>query len=96
MASQPTVDPDIDRIRQVLRDMFHAPDNSRVEVSHSSGSYLRAIVVSDEFENEGAASRQERVWQYLQQSSLDPSLLNRLFGVHPYTWNEFREEFQET
>jgi len=57
---------------------------------------LRAIVVSDEFENEGAASRQDRVWEHLKKSALKPDLLTRLFGVHPYTWKEFREEFQET
>lgn len=96
MASQPTVEPDLDRIRETLKGIFRAPENCRIDIFHSSGPYLRAIVVSDEFENEGAASRQERLWQHLQQSSLDPDLLNRLFGVHPYTWNEFREEFQET
>jgi acid stress-induced BolA-like protein IbaG/YrbA len=96
MASQPTVDPDLDQVCQALKGMFRAPDNCRVEVFHSSGPYLRAIVVSDEFENEGAASRQERVWEHLKKSALGPDLLTRLFGVHPYTWKEFREEFQET
>ncbi len=96
MVSKPTVDPELDQIRQVLSGIFHDPGASRVEVFHTSGPYFRAIVVSDEFQGQDAGERQKRVWAFLRQSELDVDLMNRLFGVHPYTWREFREEFQET
>lgn len=96
MASSPALDPDVERVRQLLLQMLQAPREGRVDVLPSSGPYLRAILVSDEFKGEGPASRQNRVWAYLRSSCAEQALLNRLFGVHPYTWDEFREQFQES
>jgi acid stress-induced BolA-like protein IbaG/YrbA len=96
MASQPYVDPELDQLKQSLRGLFKRPDESRIDVFHSSGPNFRAIVVSDEFKGQAATTRQTRIWDYLRESSLDADLVNRLFAVHPYTWEEFREQFQET
>ena len=95
MAHQPTVMQDIRDIEDALRAFVAPSGREYVYVFESSGPYLRAIVVSDFFANMNAAARQEAVRQHLRQN-LQPRVLAKLFGVHPYTWEEYGDNFQQS
>lgn len=78
-----------------MEQMFQPNDRHRIDVVRSSGSFLRAVVVSDSFAGQDAASRQELTWRHLG-TRHSKELLNRLFGVHPYTWREFLDEVPQS
>ncbi|HEY3243793.1 MAG TPA: hypothetical protein VGM03_10620 [Phycisphaerae bacterium] len=94
MVAQAALDPKVEEpIRRALESMLSPGRPHRIEVFRSTRPFLRAIVVSDDFEQMGASQRQDFIWSRLRTTALDAELLNRLWGVHPYTWSEFKEEF---
>jgi hypothetical protein len=92
MAEQATVMSDIRTIENALRDYVGGPGKSHIYVFESSEPYLRAIVVSDHFLGHGVTARQNEIWTFLD-GTLPPDVRRRLFGVHPYTWEEYRRSF---
>jgi len=95
MASQPALDPDVDRIREALAGLLAPGRPYRIEFIHGPWPFLRAILVSDDFEGMHVGQRQEWIWSRLR-DGLDAKLNSRLFSVYPCTWNEARNEFEET
>lgn len=92
MAKRATLRDDIHQIEEVLRKLL--ADEDRVYVFEAPGEYVRAIVVSDRFAGRDAATRQEDVWAHLKRH-LSDDVRMRLWGVHPLTWDEYEQDFEQ-
>ena len=93
MAEKPTLRDNIRRIEEALKSF--AGEGAYAHVFDSSPGYLRAIVVSVRFRGQEASTRQNEVWQHLN-DRLDPAELVPLVGVYPYTWEEYEREFEQS
>jgi len=95
MASKTALRKTIREIENALKLFVEDHGPHHIYVFESSSPYLRALVVSDMFEKWEVATRQNKLWDHLGKT-VTADTLNTLWGVHPYTWKEYDEDFEQS
>ncbi len=95
MAKKTTLRSSIKTIEEALRAFVKDDSPLHVFVFESSRPYLRALIVNDHFVDMQVSTRQNEIWDHLKKE-LTPDLLDILWGVHPYTWQEYDEEYEQS